>query len=155
MSLIKRRSRRATVLATVVGLALAGAAAFAYWTTSGEGTGEAHVNNPTEHLKVSSTPVEGLFPGASTEVTVTVQNTSATESIHVSTLETALTGNSKEGTGCEKKWFTVTPATQAIVAELKPGESTSAKVSVAMSDPKEENQNACKGATVNLHYIAQ
>jgi hypothetical protein len=155
MSRIKRRSRRATVLATVVGLALAGVAAFAYWTTSGEGSGEVHVKNPTEHLKVTSTPVEGLYPGASVEQTVTVQNTSATESIHVSTLETALTGNSNEATGCEKKWFTVTPNTQSILGELKPGESLSAKVKVAMSNPTEENQNACKGATVNLHFLAQ
>ncbi len=155
MSLIKKRSRRATVIATVVGLSLAGVAAFAYWTTSGEGTGEAHVKNPTEHLKVTSTPVEGLFPGSSTEVTVQVQNTSATESIHVSTLESAITGNSDEGTGCEKKWFTITPSSQSITGELKPGESSSAKVTVSMSNPKEENQNACKGATVNLHFLAQ
>ena len=34
------------MIVTAVIISLAGVAAFAYWTTSGEGTGEAHVNNP-------------------------------------------------------------------------------------------------------------
>jgi hypothetical protein len=155
MSLLKRRSRRATTLATLVVFALAGVAAFAYWSTSGEGTGEAHVNNPTEKLKVTSVPVSGLFPGASVEQTVTIEDTSATEKVHVTTLESSITGNSKEGTGCEGKWFTITPASQSIAKELNPGESTTAKVTIAMSNPKEENQNACKGTTLNLHFLAQ
>jgi hypothetical protein len=135
-------------------MSLAGVAAFAYWTTSGEGTGEAHVNNPSSSLKVESTPVEGLFPGASKELTVTVKNVSATESVHTELLETVLTGNSNEATGCKKIWFSVSPATQGIVKELHPGESLTAKVTVTMSNPETENQDACKGATVNLHYLA-
>jgi len=71
MSRFRRGTRRTTVLASLVVLGLAGAAAFAYWTTSGEGTGEAHVENPTAKLKVESAPVEGLYPGASKEMTVT------------------------------------------------------------------------------------
>jgi hypothetical protein len=153
MSLLKRRTRRTTILASVVIMSLAGVAAFAYWTTSGEGTGEAHVNNPASSLKVESTPVEGLFPGASQEVTVTVKNVSATEPVHTELLETVLTGNSAEATGCKKTWFSVSPAAQGIVKELAPGESLTAKVTVTMSNP-EENQDACKGATVNLHFLA-
>jgi hypothetical protein len=134
-------------------MSLAGVAAFAYWTTSGEGTGEAHVNNPASNLKVESAPVEGLFPGTEKEQTVTVKNTSATESIHTELLEAVLTGNSNEATGCKKTWFSVSPATQGIVKNLGPGESLTAKVKVAMSNP-EENQDSCKGATVNLHFLA-
>jgi hypothetical protein len=135
-------------------MALAGVAAFAYWTTSGEGTGEAHVSNPASNLKVESQPVEGLFPGASTEMTVTVKNVSATESIHTELLESVLTGNSAEATGCKKTWFTVSPATQSIVKELGPGGSLTAKVTVGMATAESENQDACKGATVNLHFLA-
>jgi hypothetical protein len=142
------------VLATLVVLGLAGVAAFAYWTTSGEGTGEAHVANPASNLKVESAPVEGLFPGASKEMTVTVKNLSATESIHTERLETTLTGNSNEGTGCKKTWFSVSPALQGLVKELGPGESETATVTVTMASAESENQDACKGATVNLHFLA-
>jgi hypothetical protein len=154
MSLLKRRTRRTTILATVVIMSLAGVAAFAYWTTSGEGTGEAHVNNPSSNLQVESTPASGLFPGASTEVTVKIHNISTTESVHTELLETVLTGNSQEATGCKKTWFTVSPATQGIVKELAPEETLTAKVTVTMLDPETENQDACKGTTVNLHFLA-
>jgi hypothetical protein len=153
MSLLKRRTRRTTLVATTVVMSLAGVAAFAYWTTSGEGTGEAHVNNPASNIKVESTPVEGLFPGTEKEQTVTVKNTSATESVHTELLEAVLTSNSNEATGCKKTWFSVSPATQGIVKNLAPGEALTAKVKVSMSNP-EENQDACKGATVNVHYLA-
>ena len=155
MSRIKRGTRRVTVVATGVVLALAGVAAFAYWTISGEGTGEAHVANPTSSLKVESTPVEGLFPGGSKEVTVTVKNLSPTSPIRTETLETSLTGNSNEGTGCKKIWFTVSPASQSLVKELNPGESETANVTVTMAGAESENQNSCKGATVYLHFLAQ
>jgi hypothetical protein len=153
MSLLKRRTRRTTVIATVVIMSLAGVAAFAYWTTSGEGTGEAHVNNPSSSLKVESTAVEGLFPGTEKEQTVTVKNVSATESVHTELLEAVLTSDSNEATGCKKTWFSVSPASQGIVKELHPGESLTAKVKVAMSNP-EENQDSCKGASVNVKYLA-
>jgi hypothetical protein len=155
MPRIRRGTRRTTVLASLVVLGLAGVAAFAYWTTSGEGTGEAHVNNPSSNLTVESTPAFGLSPGVSTEVTVRVHNISATETVHTERLESLLTGDSNEGTGCKKTWFTVSPATQALVKELGPGETETAKVTVTMAPAESENQNACKGATVNLHFLAQ
>ena len=155
MPLIKRGTRRVTALATLLVLTLAGVAAFAYWTISGEGTGEAHVSNPTSSLKVESTPVEGLFPGGSKEVTVTVKNVGAAGAVHTETLESALTGNSKEGVGCQRNWFTITPASQALVKELSAGESETATVTVSMAPATSENQNSCKGATVFMHFIAQ
>jgi hypothetical protein len=155
MSIIKRTTRRTSVIATALILALAGVAAFAYWTISGEGTGEAHVGSPTSNLRVESAPVEGLAPGVSKETKVTVLNVSAAESIRTVTLQATYTGNSHEGFGCNKAWFTVAPVSQPLAKELKPGESETANVTIAMVGAETENQNACKGATVYLHFIAQ
>lgn len=155
MPLIKRGARRVTALATLVVLTLGGVAAFAYWTVSGEGTGEAHVSNPASNLKVEGTPLEGLFPGGSKEVTVTVRNASASGAVHTEALDTALTGNSKEGLGCQQSWFAVTPAWQPLIKELQSGESETATVTVSMAPAASENQNACKGATVFMHFTAQ
>jgi hypothetical protein len=155
MSRIRRGTRRSTVLAGLVVLGLAGVAAFAYWTTSGEGTGEAHVASPTSSLRVESAPVEGLSPGVSKEMTVTVRNVSGTQSVHTERLESLLTGDSNEATGCKKTWFSVSPATQSLVKELGPGETETANVTITMAAAEAENQNACKGATVDLHFLAQ
>lgn len=155
MSRIRRGTRRSTVLAGLVILGLAAVAAFAYWTTSGEGTGEARVANPASSLRVESAPVEGLSPGVSKEMTVTVRNASGTASVRTERLEAVLTRDSNEATGCQKSWFSVSPATQSLVKELEPGETETAKVTVTMAPAETENQNACKGATVDLHFLAQ
>jgi hypothetical protein len=154
MSRIRRGTRRSTVLAGLVVLALAGVAAFAYWTTSGEGTGEAHVANPASNLRVEGAPVEGLSPGVSKELTVSVRNASASASVHTERLESVLTGDSNELTGCKKSWFSVSPATQPLVRELGPGETETATVTVTMAAAESENQNACKGAAVHVHFLA-
>ena len=155
MSRITRGTRRTTVLVVLVTLGLMGVAAFAYWTTSGEGTGEARVASPKSSLKAEGALVEGLSPGVSKEMTVTVRNTSATASQHTELLEAAVTGDSNEATGCRKGWFTVSPGTQLITKELAPGEAETAKVTVTMVAAETENQDSCKGASVNVHFLAQ
>jgi len=42
-----------------------------------------------------------------------------------------------------------------LVKELGPGETETAKVTVNMASAETENQDACKGATVDLHFLAQ
>ncbi|HLI33155.1 MAG TPA: hypothetical protein VKU89_10525 [Solirubrobacteraceae bacterium] len=156
MSLIKNRTRRATIGATVVALAMAGGGAFAYFTTSGEGTGEAKVENPTAKLEVTSLPVEQLAPGISKADKVTIKNT-AEGPERVSVLKAKITGNSKSGTGCETTWFKVSPETTSFGAtgvELAAGATQTAEVTVSMINA-EVSQNACKGATVNLHFEAE
>ena len=152
MSFIKRRSRKAIIAGTVMVLALSGVAAFAYFTTSGEGNGEVKVSRELEPFKVEGTLVEGISPGVSVEQVVTVRNISEKPE-HLSEVEAVVATNSHEGEGCKKEWFHVTPAAQSVIAELQPGESKTAKVTVSMADP-EENQNACKGASLTIHYAA-
>jgi hypothetical protein len=152
MSFIKRRTRNTALVGTVVVLALGGIAAFAYFTTSGEGNGEVKVSRELEPFKVEASPVEGLTPGTSVEQTVTVRNTGAS-SAHLSEVEALVGTNSHEAEGCKKEWFHVTPAAQSVIAEIAPGETKTAKVTVSMTDP-EENQNACKGTSLTIHYAA-
>jgi len=157
MSVLKTRSRRATLGAGIAALALAGGGAFAYFTTSGEGTGEAKVENPVSKLAIEAAPVEQLAPGISKADKVTIKNIAAGP-IHVGTLKAKVTGNSKSTTGCETTWFKVSPETQLIGGEkgleLAAGGTTAAEVTVSMVNA-EVSQNACKGATVNLHFEAE
>jgi hypothetical protein len=153
MSFIKRRTRNAAIVGTLVVLALGGVAAFAYFTTSGEGNGEVKVSRELEPFKVEAPAVEGLTPGSSVEQTVTVRNASE-KSAHLSEVEASIGTNSKEGEGCKKEWFHVTPAAQSAIAELAAGGTKSVKVTVSMTDPEAENQDACKGTSLTIHYAA-
>jgi hypothetical protein len=60
-----RKNTRKRVAAVATGAALTfivGGVAFAYWTTSGSGTGSAATGN-TNPITISSTAVTGLYPG--------------------------------------------------------------------------------------------
>jgi len=157
MSAGNRRSRRALLGTGAAVLALAGGGAFAYFTTSGEGSGEAKVENPVAKLEVTSSPVEQLAPGVTLPDKVTIKNLAGSP-IHVSKLVAKITGNSKSTTGCETSWFKVSPETTLLGGEkgleLAAGASTTAEVSVSMINAA-VSQNACKGATVNLHFEAE
>lgn len=156
MSLIKRNPRRATLGAVIVVLALAGGGAFAYFTTSGSGTGEATVSNPSNSLEVTGVPVASLAPGVSKTSQITIKNTSE-GTVHLTNLRVAVTGNSQSGTGCKTSWFKVSPETSTFGptgVELAAAGTKTAEVEVSMINV-EESQNACKGATVNLHYEAE
>jgi hypothetical protein len=156
MSLIKRNPRRASLGAVILVLALAGGGAFAYFTTSGSGTGEATVSNPSNSLEVTGTPVAALAPGIGKTSTITIKNTSE-GTVHLGTLQVSITGNSQSATGCKTSWFKVSPETSTFGptgVELAAAGTKTAVVEVSMVNV-EESQNACKGATVNLHYAAE
>jgi len=155
MSLIKRNPRRATLGAVILVLALAGGGAFAYFTTSGTGTGEATVGNPNTSLEVTGTPVAGLEPGLSKPSTVTIKNTSE-GTVGLANLHVTITGNSQSGTGCKTAWFKVSPETTTFAAgtELLAAATKTVNEEISMVNVA-ESQNACKGATVNLHYEAE
>lgn len=157
MSLLKHRSPRAVVGVVLLIGALAAGGAFAYFSTSGEGTGEAKVSNPSAKLTVEGSLVEGLAPEVTKPDKIKVTNT-AEGPEHLTVLKVKITGNNKSGTGCETAWFKVAPETTTFGAtgvELAAGASQEATVNVTMINTPETSQNACKGATVNLHYEAE
>jgi len=152
-----RRSRHALLGTGAALLALAGGGAFAYFTTSGEGNGEAKVESTVSKLEITAAPVEQLAPGVTKSDKVTIKNVAAFP-VHVSQLRSKIAGNSKSTSGCETTWFKVSPETTALGGEkgleLAAGATTTVEVSVSMVNA-EVSQNACKGATVNLHFEAE
>jgi hypothetical protein len=158
MSLIKTRSRRVAAAGTTIVLALVGVGAFAYFSTSGSGTGEAKVANPGETWEISAEPVANLAPGVEKTQKVKIKNT-AEGPVSLFNLTAQITGNTQSGTGCQTSWFSVAPASQtfgppATGQSVPAGGTVEALVTVKMVETAEVNQDACKGATVNLHYAA-
>lgn len=137
----------------VVALVAAGAA-FAYFTSSGSGTGNAAVGSSsavTLHATISS----NLYPGSSSPVTLTVDNPSSgsqrvgtvsLSSITVdaghSTCSTSISGGNPD--------FTMPAVTVNKVFPSGNGQSVTPTGTLTMNETG-VNQDACQGATLTLH----
>jgi opacity protein-like surface antigen len=140
------------VFGVVVAVLALVAAAFAYWTSSGEGSGEVKANYASASFEVSSSPVENLYPGGTASVTVKVKDTDANQNEFLTKLEAEVKETSTSE--CKKEWFEVTPTSQEPKVLVSHGETKEYTVSLKMKEEASVNQNACKGASVTLHYKA-
>jgi hypothetical protein len=153
------KKKRVFVGLSVVVLAIAGAA-FAYFTSSGTGTGNATVGKSTAFV-VTVDPASGpaLLPGSGTDtLAYHVENTSA-GSQQVTTITAALTVDGSgdvyntvtkaSALGCKASWFTVgnLPGTLPDILASKATHSGSATVAL---NENGENENACQNVAPQL-----
>ena len=152
LNIFNTKKSRLVFGVVVLVLAMAGAAAFAYWTSSGEGSGTVKASSGGAALEVTSTLVEGLYPGGSSTVTVKVKDVDASQSEFLTKLEAEVEKTSVAE--CKKEWFEVTPASQEPKVLIAHGETKEYTVNLKMKEEAAVNQNACKGASVTLKYKA-
>jgi hypothetical protein len=148
---LRSKKRRLLACAAVAMLALGGAA-IAYWTSSGEGNGTAKASYANASFEVTSGTAENLYPGGSVAIAVKVKNVDANISEFLTKLEAEVKETSVAE--CKKEWFEVTPATQEPKVLVAKGETKEYTVTLKMKEEALVNQNACKGASVTLHYKA-
>jgi hypothetical protein len=146
----KKKIRLAIGVAVVV-LAMV-ATAVAYWTSSGEGTGTVKASSGGAAFEVSSTLVEGLYPGGSSAVTVKVKDVDASQNEFLTKLDAEVEKTSV--VECKKEWFEVTPASQEPKVVVAHGETKEYTVNLKMKEEVAVNQNACKSASITLKYKA-
>lgn len=156
-----KKKTAAMVTAGVLGLATAGGA-YAYWTSSGGGTGSASTAAGTENIfLVTGGVANAMFPGDSAQdATATITNT-ATESYRIQSVTAYVTTNKVGCTGSDYKLNgTAAPSTAATAVslsvspvDLAPAATTTVDFTLQFNN-KATNQDACKGADVALHYIA-
>lgn len=137
--------------ALTVLLTLAASGAFAYWTSSAEGSGEVETSHTGASFEVTSSVVESLAPGRSVPVTVTVKDTGE-QSGFLTRLQVEVQGTS--AAGCKAEWFEVTPSVVEPSVLVVHGALREYVVSLKMREEATINQSACNGATVTLHYKA-
>jgi hypothetical protein len=147
----KRRFKSAIV---VVGLLAITGAAFAYFTSSGSGTGTATVGSSsavTLHGSISS----NLYPGSSSGVTFTVDNPSS-GSERVGTISLASISVDAGHSSCStvisgaNPDFTMAPVTVNQTYVPGNGQAVTPTGTLAMNDTG-VSQDACQGATLTLH----
>ncbi|MGB8650998.1 MAG: hypothetical protein WCD35_10095 [Mycobacteriales bacterium] len=157
--------------AAVAGLAGSGVA-FAYWTTSGSGSGTGSTTVGTvDKLTFTQNPAGAadtsvdlapMYPGDSPQsLTVRVRNTSG-ESAYVAHVKAYITTDKGGCTAADFKLggvpSTAVDASTAealswTAADLAAGAAANATSTVQFNNTG-ANQDACKGATVTLNYLA-
>jgi hypothetical protein len=134
-------------------LALAGGA-YAYWTTTGAGTGSATNASSNGTLVLHATFAAGLTPGATEAVAFTADN-AGTSSLRVGTVTSVVSIDAPHVTlGCLVGDFTVAPVIEnQTIAKATSGVALLVPGSIAFADTA-LNQDGCKGATITLTLSA-
>ena len=149
---INIKKTRLALGAAVLVMGIVAVGVFAYWTSSGEGSGEVKANYVSASFEVKSATVENLYPGADPAVTVTVKDKDASQNEYLTKLEAEVEKTSVAE--CKKEWFVVSPASQEPKVLIAHGETKEYTVHLEMKEEAAANQNACRGATVTLKYKA-
>jgi hypothetical protein len=150
----------------VVAVAIAAGGAYAWWTSGGTGTGSATASSGGAGFTVAGDPANNIFPGGNSAVTSTVTNSDSSQKEYLTSLKVTISIDSTHATaGCLASWFTYkadadtggTAANPYTVTAINTEIAASGHLDIAgkvfMSDTA-STQDSCKGATVNLAYLA-
>lgn len=157
MKFTTKKKRILAVVSVVAALMLCGSLAYAFWTSSGSGTGSATTGTSANFVVTSSAPTGGpLTPGGPTEsVAFTVANPGTGTQNLTSVVVTVANADGSAWTavtGCSSADYTVgTPA--ITYGSIAASGTASGTVSVTMNNTA-SNQNGCKSATVPLDIVA-
>jgi len=153
----KFTKKRLLIVASVTSLALA-AIAFAFFSSTGSGTGSAGVADPTTGLTLHGSVTGSLGPGDSKDVALTADNSNSA-AVKIHNVSGTVTVSEPQATnGCLVSYFRfddggVTPGTPITEDQTIAGSAsgvtltTPGKVSMPTSGT---NQDVCKGATLTL-----
>lgn len=125
--------------------------AFAYFSSTGSGTGTATVGSSSPWVVAVAAPTGGpLLPGSGTETfTYTVTNSgTGAQGLNATAASVA---NSGTGGACLATWFTVTNT--SISGDVAGGGHLSSSVTVQLTDTT-ANQDACQGVSPILTVTA-
>jgi hypothetical protein len=146
----KLSHRRKAIAVAVSGVLLAAGAgaAYAYWSAAGTGAGTATESSASTPFTITNTVPTGLAPGGSVTVNGTITNNNATTSEFVNTVSAVLTLDAGHS-GCLAADFTLAPV--LVNARVLKSAVKTFTASLSMTDTG-VNQDACKGATVNIAW---
>ncbi len=136
---------------------LMGGAAFAYWTAGGAGTGTASTGSNSPITVVQTSTVAAMGPGDSAQTLSGNFTNTNSGPVYVGTV-TASIASVDKATGapagtCAAADYTLANAAMTVNAEVPAGSAKGAWTGATLKfNNRPVNQDACKGATVNLAY---
>lgn len=148
-------------LAAVIVLGGAGAA-WAYFSSTGSGTGQATVGSAATWTVTAGTPTGTIYPGyGNSQIAYTVKNNASgeqqftTATAAVNSSGGNVTQNGTVVTGCLATWFTATvSADPSVSTNIAPAGTASVTVTVTMPSST-TNQNVCQGVTPDINLSVQ
>jgi hypothetical protein len=154
-----RNSKKRVAAVAIITLILVGgggAATYAFWSAGGSGTGSATTGTNLGISANQSTVVTGLAPGGTAQTLSGTFTNSNSSPVYVTSVTASILSVTKAGlpvVGCDASDYTVSTTPMTVNAEINPGsgQGTWSGATIAFND-KSTNQDACKGATVNLAY---
>jgi archaellum component FlaG (FlaF/FlaG flagellin family) len=151
--LFTTRRRIAIVVGASAVVLAGGGAAFAYFTASGSGTGQATVGSAAQWSVTAGTPSGTMLPGqGSTTIVFTVKNVGQgnqkddSDTVTIPTSGSDVTSQGVDVPGCLATWFAANITTDnASGVDFTPGQTETVTVTMTMSDAA-TSQDACESA---------
>jgi hypothetical protein len=144
-------------IVTVILLGGAGAA-YAYWSVTGAGTGTAATGTGLDNIVINDTSsTSGIAPGSGQHTLSGNFDNLNDEAVYVSTVSVSISSISGAGVGgCEADDYLISGSPMTVNANVPVGEGVGSWTGATIEFVNEaaEDQNGCKGATVNLAYTS-
>ncbi len=150
-------TKKKTAVVTLALLFAGGGAAFGYWTVGGSGTGTASTGTTADIAVVQTSTLTPMFPGDSAQGLSGTFDNANDGPVYVGTVTASISSVDKAvgapaGT-CDASDYTLAGAAMTVNAEVPVGSGQGAWSGATIRfTNKATNQDACKGATVNLAY---
>lgn len=151
----KNKKIAVITLALLLGTA---AAAFAYWSAGGSGTGTAATGTNVPITAVQTTTPTGMAPGDSAQSLAGNFTNTNSGPVYVTTVTASIASVFKAGViavGCDATDYTLANPVMTVNAEIPVGTAQGAwsGATIKFNNKTGSNQDACKGAVVNLAYV--
>jgi hypothetical protein len=151
------KSKRKVAGATAAVVLVGGGVAFAYWTAGGSGTGSAATASAVSLTAVQTSTVTGMRPGDAPQLLAGTFNNPNNGPVYVATVTASIAGvtlaDGVVGT-CDASDYTLANPVMNVNAEVPAGnpQGSWSGATIKFNNKSSVNQDACKGATVNLAY---
>ncbi|MDQ0029204.1 hypothetical protein [Arthrobacter bambusae] len=160
MRKLSKKGKVYAAAATIVLVAASGGAAYAYWTNTGSGSGSGATGTNTTITAVQTSVVTGLQPGGAPQTLSGNFNNPNTSPVYVTDVTATIASVTKAagvaGT-CDSSDYTLLGGVMPVGHEVASGTGVDgwSGATIAFNDKAGTNQDACKGATVNLSYASR
>jgi hypothetical protein len=151
MSIVKNKKAR-ILLGLFAALAVT-AAAIAYWTQSGSGTGSASTGSTAGITVNQTSTISNLYPGGPAQTLSGNFDNPNDSAVQVHSVHVTVSGTDKDG--CDASDFSI-GGSATVDGEVPKGtgKGSWSGLTIAMVDKPTVDQNACKSANVSLSYTS-
>jgi hypothetical protein len=146
-----RNSKRIKIVAGGTAVLMGGGIAFAYWTTTGDGTGTSTNASSNGTIVLHADWADGLTPGGDEDVSFTADN-AGTSNLRVGTIHLESVAVDSGHSACDVADFSMAdvPSNTTVPAGASAFVITGTGTLV-FADSVTKNQDECQGADITLH----